>query len=455
MYPRAPPKSSERATSRGAAVQFTAVLRKENKENENATNEREQKPKAPPKLKLEPITIRGALAAANTAVIGDTLDFPTLSVNDLNGTALSPASVLAGLEAEGQDVDYHLWVAARQAIEEASGRCLDSRMVQNAMERLVVELGVAIFERNGGPQLTFVDPRKNNDCSAMVGSAKRLVKLFRGRGVDQNKMLISIPATEDGVAAARALEAAGVRTNLTLVAGIRHAAFCAQAGATAISIAVGPLLLCHERKRKAVYRDLDMHPGTEIIQATLQYFKHHEIRTRLVGSDFRQLAELSALPGFDAVCLSKKQLEVSRWKAETRSADVSDRPPQASMRARQAQHPAKFLENGIGFMGLMSAEARGMLAASMYPALGKMELQMNSIEKIVRGEVAWQLALKTLSLDALYELRTAPPASPATKKRQYGVSDQAGKASEKGRKPLEDACERDDEGGLIEGVEYF
>lgn len=41
-----------------------------------------------------------------------------MSVHELNGTALTPAGVLAGLDAKGDDVYYHLWVAARQAVEE-------------------------------------------------------------------------------------------------------------------------------------------------------------------------------------------------------------------------------------------------------------------------------------------------------------------------------------------------
>ncbi|KAJ7639760.1 hypothetical protein DFH06DRAFT_979823 [Mycena polygramma] len=318
----------------------------------------------------------------------------------------------------------------------------------------VVELGVAILDRNGGPQFTFVDTRKSGDAAALIRSAKRLVNLFRMHGVNQNKILIGIPATEAGVAAAKELQASGIHTNLILCSSILHAAVCAQAGATAISIAVGPLLHCHERKRKTVYQDLVKHPGIEIIHTIQEYFRLHKIRTRLVGRDFRQLAELSALPGFDAVCLSRELLETSSCKAETRSASLPDRPPQASMRARQAQHPAKVLEAGSKFMGLMSAEARAMLAASIYPALGKMELQMDTIERIVKDEVAWQLDLKTLSLDALYELRTTPLSSPAAKNTRKGVSDVAGAKKAKS-KPRTATCEREDKGGLIEGVEYF
>lgn len=127
------------------------------------------------------------------------------------------------------------------------------------------------------------------------------------------------------------------------------------------------------------------------------------------------------------------------------------------MRARQAQHPTAFLESGTEFMGLMSAGARRMVAASMFPALGQMELQMNTIEKLVREEIRWQMDLKTLSLELLYELRSAPPSSPPAKTRRNRESNQARTklGSNRKRRPLEDACERENEGGLIEGVEYF
>ncbi|KAJ7030612.1 hypothetical protein C8F04DRAFT_961349, partial [Mycena alexandri] len=282
------------------------------------------------------------------------------------------------------------------------------------------------------PHLAFVDPRRNDDMPGMVGSARRLVALFRARGVGAEKIIISIPATEDGVSAAKALEAEGIHTNLILVAGLMHAAVCAQAGATAISIAVGPLLQFHERKRKTDYHEFkpEAHPGIEVIQATLEYFKLHEIRTRLVGRDFRQLAELSALPGFDAVCLSKEQLlEAARYLVDL------DRtgPPQhqASMRARQAQHPSRLLEQLDAFMQLLSGAARRTLAAQLYPALGRMELQMAGIELAVREEVVWQLAVKTTDLAGLYDaLRGTPPSSPKKLKKTRRTGDCEAAASE-------------------------
>ncbi|KAJ7764628.1 hypothetical protein DFH07DRAFT_811881 [Mycena maculata] len=500
MYPRAPSTINHDATPGPAeftAARTTRARHKENKENASP----EPKPTARPK---QPYTLRCALHAADTVVLGETLDLPGKHIlafqfcgTDLICVDLGASGVGARaggdgphsgksagrfrcgqrgyiLSCVGGGAPCHrsevggkyilvLVNAAERVLCIRSGRKRpdgDIRaLVKIAMERLVVEVGLALRDRNGGPHLTFVDPRKNDDAAAMVRNAKRLVALFRARGASRDDIAISIPATEDGVTAAKELAADGIRTNLILVSSLMHAAVCAEAGAATISISVGPLLRAHERKRKAVYQDLAMHPGIEIIQAIVAYFKLNDVRTLVVGRDFRKLAELSALREFDAVCLSGTQLEASRWQAASRLdlENLLDRAPQASMRARQAQHPTTFLEHGTRFMELMSAGARGTVAASMFPALGRMELQMNAIQKLVEAEVAWQLDLKTLSLEALYARQSMPPAGPPAKTRRDRESSQVQPklGSKKTHKPLEDACERESEGGLIEGVEYF
>ncbi|KAJ7075417.1 hypothetical protein B0H15DRAFT_791823, partial [Mycena belliarum] len=306
----------------------------------------------------------------------------------------------------------------------------------------VVETGMAMYERSAGPQLVFVDPRRSDDARAMVRSARRLVKLFCARGMQRSEIVVSIPATEAGVAAAQELQHAyAIHTNLILVAGLMHAGVCAEARATAISIAVGPLLRSHEQG-SAVSLDLATHPGIEAIQATLAYFKLHGLRTRIVGRDFRAVAELHALRGFDAVCLSQPQLDAWLW-----APDTPDTPrPQAVMRARQAQYPTAFLAKGAGFLSRMSAAARGALAGAVWPALARMRAQMDTVEAVVEGEVAWQLAARTLSLGALYALRDAPRAE-----GRRGGHDEGHVGRERTGTPLGEARARLNE----DGEEYF
>lgn len=51
--------------------------------------------------------------------------------------------------------------------------------------------------------------------------------------------MIKIPATWEGIQAARELEAEGVQTNMTLVFGMVQAKACAEAGVTAVSPFIG------------------------------------------------------------------------------------------------------------------------------------------------------------------------------------------------------------------------
>ncbi|KAJ7201100.1 hypothetical protein GGX14DRAFT_371660 [Mycena pura] len=342
------------------------------------------------------------------------------------------------------------------------------------MAAQIVEVGVALQERAPGSHITFVDPRRHADAGAVVRSARRLVGLFRARGVKASNLVVSIPATEAGVAAARELQSAGINTALDLVASLMHAVACSEARAAAISIPVGAVLVSHQRKRgadpAAAYLDLEAQPGVESILAILEYYKLHANSTRIVGRDLGRgelaAAALRVLPGFDAVCLSKTQLNAARWATLTERgfplAARRDRTPPppgthaaASLRARQAQHPTLFRTGD--FMGQLSGAARGVVAATLYSALRTMERQMDAVQELVRKEVASQLAQATLSLDALYALQDADARaqSPVAKKqrgegvrraRTQGWSSASGSEKQRQRSPP---------GDLIEGVEYF
>ena len=66
--------------------------------------------------------------------------------------------------------------------------------------------------------------------------ARRLVQSFQDNGVAKEKVVVSIPATEQGVHATRMLaKEDGILVNLAMVAGVSHAAVCAEAGAAWIT----------------------------------------------------------------------------------------------------------------------------------------------------------------------------------------------------------------------------
>ncbi|KAF7329668.1 BZIP domain-containing protein [Mycena kentingensis (nom. inval.)] len=408
----------------------------------NANAERESQKTKTTTRRARP-TLLEQLNEGNTHVLGDTLDLSTLSFEDVAGTCITPDNLLDALciqqtaahpepvnpQIRGYihcgvgDIDalYHLFVAVRTVVEnsneypkagyllptEAAGPenkpVPSNRLVQDILEQFLVEICVAVNDRAYGPMMVFVDPRRHANAGGMVRSVRRMLAKLVGRGVERNHIAFSIPATEDGVRAAQTLAAARIKTNLILVSGLMHAAVCVESRASAISISVQALLEAREKRYKNTYPDLAAHPGVEEIQTIIEYFRFNNLETRLLGVDFRELAELGTLPGFDAVALNAKQLTDIRWR-RSRSRQATSPNPTAALRARQAQFPTQILSNVSQNQGCfrgLSAPSRNQIFETLYPALRHMEDAMRAIEMLIRAQLTREITQRTMSLTGL------------------------------------------------------
>jgi len=74
------------------------------------------------------------------------------------------------------------------------------------------------------------------NSNAIVRRARDLAQRFQEKGIAKDKVVVSIPATEEGVHATRLLSKEdGMLVNLAMVAGMSHAAACTEAGAAWIT----------------------------------------------------------------------------------------------------------------------------------------------------------------------------------------------------------------------------
>lgn len=114
------------------------------------------------------------------------------------------------------------------------------------LEQFLAELGNALLEFVDGTHCTILDPRKHSDDPrALRAKARSLVARFEKLGRDRGTIMVAIPATEAGIAAAASLQCEdGIGVNLTSVSGVMHAAACAQAGAAAVTIPVATVCFC-------------------------------------------------------------------------------------------------------------------------------------------------------------------------------------------------------------------
>ncbi|KAF8153301.1 hypothetical protein B0H34DRAFT_662974 [Crassisporium funariophilum] len=266
----------------------------------------------------------------------------------------------------------------------------------------LIELANAIADRVAGPHVAFIDPRGHDNTRSMFESACRLHDLFRSQGVAKENIIVSIPATEAGILAAQRLQKVQVNVNLYLVSSLMHAAACAETNAAAISISVGTLLDLYEWNRKTVYQDLNAHPGIQAIQSILAYFKFNGIGTKVIGTTFRNMAELGLLSEFDAVCISREQADRLKW-SKVPVASLENANLSVALRARQAKYPTELLTREGGFLACFSPESRKLTNGILHDALMKMQGEMDAIEDIVAQEVERQFRLGTLDLKTLYK----------------------------------------------------
>jgi transaldolase len=198
----------------------------------------------------------------------------------------------------------------QKAVNYASG--IDtSRDVQIAMaaDRFAVDIGCEIMQLIPGRVSTEVDARLSFDTRATINKARQLIKAYYDRGIDNDRILIKIAATWEGIRAAEVLEREGIHCNLTLLFGFCQAVACAEAGATLISPFVGRILDWYKQDTGRDHYESEEDPGVLSVTRIFNYYKHHGYDTIVMGASFRNTGEIEQLAGCDRLTISPQLLE--------------------------------------------------------------------------------------------------------------------------------------------------
>ncbi|OJA18539.1 hypothetical protein AZE42_04009 [Rhizopogon vesiculosus] len=347
-------------------------------------------------------------------IYGYTTDLPTLNVHDVWGCFLTPENVSEQMENDA--IRYHAWVAALQVMEQYPeyGLKQESDYVALALRRFLVSLSLTLLDTFPGPVVTFVDTRFYNDTPAMVSEARALIALFDEANVRRGRVLITLPATEAGIRAAHELTTKySIRIHLSMVTSLAHASACIEAGATMLSMNVGPIMSWFEKKDgdEVNYPIAPGHPGIEKIQSCIDYIHEHALNTSLLAVDIRNWQELKQLNGLGAAALDQKQLDqIPQHRLTTWFPDmfVEDCELPAYRRACEAEYPSNFLSRHQGsFSMAFTAQDRSLMSSVVYPRMGQNKVLMEEIEDIVRKEVRHRIGLEAFDLHpTLYRRKT-------------------------------------------------
>ena len=264
----------------------------------------------------------------STTVVADTGDFNQMVQFQPQDATTNPSLILKAV----QKADY-------APLLTETVQCVGTQDLARTMDELLVQFGCAILKLVPGRVSTEVDARLSFDTAATVARAERIMALYNQQGIGNDRVLIKIASTWEGIQAAQQLEARGIRTNLTLLFAFCQAVACGNAGVQLISPFVGRIYDWYKKQAGSQWDEVAMaganDPGVQSVRRIYQYFKQHGIGTEIMGASFRNIGQIMALSGCDLLTISPDLLaQLSDAEAHRVSCRRSIRPWQAKSRCR-------------------------------------------------------------------------------------------------------------------------
>ena len=239
-----------------------------------------------------------------TVVVADTGDIDAIKKYQPQDATTNPSLILSAsaLPQYAPLIDEAITYAKAQSADKA-------QQLIDAEDKLAVNIGLEILKIVPGRISTEVDARLSYDTQATVEKARKLIALYNAAGISNDRILIKIASTWQGIRAAEILEKEGINCNLTLLFSEAQARACAEAGVYLISPFVGRILDWYkantDKKEYASAED----PGVISVTKIYNYYKEYGYKTVVMGASFRNVGEIIELAGCDRLTIAPALLK--------------------------------------------------------------------------------------------------------------------------------------------------
>ncbi|MGX8941510.1 transaldolase [Symbiopectobacterium sp. Eva_TO] len=304
-----------------------------------------------------------------TTVVADTGDIAAMKLYKPQDATTNPSLILNA----AQIPEYRSLIedAVKWAREQSSKR---EQQLVDATDKLAVNIGLEILKLIPGRISTEVDARLSYDTEASVAKAKHLIKLYNYAGISNDRILIKLASTWQGIRAAEQLEKEGINCNLTLLFSFAQARACAEAGVFLISPFVGRILDWYkantDKKEYAPQED----PGVISVTEIYEYYKAHGYETVVMGASFRNSGEILELAGCDRLTIAPALLKEL-------SESTGDVPRKLAYSGEIKARPAKMTEAEFYWQHNQDPMAVDKLA----DGIRKFAIDQGKLEKMIEG----------------------------------------------------------------------
>ena len=241
-----------------------------------------------------------------TTVVADSGDINSIKQFKPTDSTTNPSLIAAA--AQMPEYQYLVDGVLQEAREKAGENASDKDVAAAAFKSLAVAFGRKILEIVPGRVSTEVDARLSYDTEGSLAAARDIIKQYNAAGIGNERVLIKLASTWEGIKAAEQLETEGIHCNLTLLFGLHQAVACAEAKVTLISPFVGRILDWYKKDTGKDYTGAD-DPGVKSVTEIYRYYKKFGYKTVVMGASFRNTGEITELAGCDLLTIAPKLLD--------------------------------------------------------------------------------------------------------------------------------------------------
>src|ERR1700753_1617423 len=240
-----------------------------------------------------------------TTVVADTGDMKSMEKFKPTDATTNPSLITAAANMpEYSDIVDGVLKEAKQ---KAAANADDKAVAKAAFKTLAVAFGRKILEIVPGRVSTEVDARLSYDTEGSIAAARDIIAQYNAAGIGNERVLIKLASTWEGIKAAEQLEKEGIHCNMTLLFGLHQAIAAAEAKVTLISPFVGRILDWYKKDTGKDYTGAD-DPGVKSVTTIYNYYKHFGYKTVVMGASFRNTGEIKELAGCDLLTIAPKLL---------------------------------------------------------------------------------------------------------------------------------------------------
>ncbi|HAK10373.1 MAG TPA: hypothetical protein DCM72_13665 [Shigella sp.] len=323
-----------------------------------------------------------------TTVVADTGDIAAMKLYQPQDATTNPSLILNA----AQIPEYRKLIddAVAWAKQQSNDR---AQQIVDATDKLAVNIGLEILKLVPGRISTEVDARLSYDTEASIAKAKRLIKLYNDAGISNDRILIKLASTWQGIRAAEQLEKEGINCNLTLLFSFAQARACAEAGVFLISPFVGRILDWYkantDKKEYAPAED----PGVVSVSEIYQYYKEHGYETVVMGASFRNIGEILELAGCDRLTIAPALLKELATAKFVESVDVAVNLGIDARKSDQNVRGATVLPHGTGRSVRVAVFTQGANAEAAKAAGAELVGMEDLADQIKKGEMNFDVVI--------------------------------------------------------------